>query len=165
MPEPEENSASFAAHTLVLDGRFLNRGFWVYVVDVQAPAFRFLYVGRTGDSSSPYAASLFSRLSRHLDPRSSAKGNALLRHITKLGIDPSLCAMDVIGIGPIFSERADFDDHCVVRDKVAALEHGLALALRHRGYSVIGTHSGPAPVEERLLNSIVAMVESKLKRA
>jgi hypothetical protein len=49
------------------DGRLLPRGFWLYVCRVESNTGALVYVGRTGDSSSVNAASLFSRVSRHLE--------------------------------------------------------------------------------------------------
>jgi len=62
------------AYSIKFDGRLLDRGFWLYVIDIHGPADRHLYVGRTGDSSSPNAASPFSRIGQHLDPRHGPRG-------------------------------------------------------------------------------------------
>ena len=45
--------------TVTLDGAMLRRGFWLYVWEITTPnGEKVLYVGRTGDSSSPNAQSL-----------------------------------------------------------------------------------------------------------
>ena len=54
------------------EGALLERGFWLYVWRVRQESREVLYVGRTGDSSSRFAASPFSRLSQHLDIRPKA---------------------------------------------------------------------------------------------
>jgi hypothetical protein len=52
-----------ATYTVVLDGRTLQRGFWLYVWEVTTPnGAKLLYVGRTGDSSSINAQSPFNRM-------------------------------------------------------------------------------------------------------
>ena len=49
---------------LMLDGKLLKRGFWVYVWKIITKDDQvFYYVGRTGDSSSCNAALPFSRMS------------------------------------------------------------------------------------------------------
>jgi hypothetical protein len=46
--------------SVTLDGAMLRRGFWLYVWEIKTPDGKdVLYVGRTGDNSSPYAQSLF----------------------------------------------------------------------------------------------------------
>jgi hypothetical protein len=50
-------------YMIALDGGVLRRGFWLYVWEVIAPTREgFLYVGRTGDSSSANAQSPFNRM-------------------------------------------------------------------------------------------------------
>lgn len=58
---------SASTQIVAFDGAFLRRGFWLYVWEVVAPdGAEYLYVGRTGDSSSPYAQSPFVRMGQHL---------------------------------------------------------------------------------------------------
>ncbi len=147
------------AYSIRFDGRVIQRGFWIYVVDIQWPKGRALYVGRTGDSSSPNAASPFSRMGQHLDLRSSAKGNALLRNLRREGIDPAGCQMEMIAVGPLFPEEASFDSHRTVRDRMAALELGLADALSARGYRVLGTHAASAAPDVSMLTEVLRLVE------
>ena len=53
--------------TVTLDGAMLRRGFYLYVWEIAPPKEdKVLYVGRTGDSSSPNAQSLFNRLGQNL---------------------------------------------------------------------------------------------------
>jgi hypothetical protein len=64
-----------ALHQLSLPGAMLARGFWLYVWEVTTTSGeKWLYVGRTGDSSSPNAQSPFARLSQHLSQ--NPRGNA-----------------------------------------------------------------------------------------
>ena len=153
------------SYSISFDGKVLGRGFWIYVVDVGTAEGRHLYVGRTGDSSSANASSPFSRIGQHLDFRSNAKGNALARNLRAAGVDPSGCRFEMIAIGPVFPEEKDFASHCPVRDKVAALEHGLASALRARGYRVLGKHSAPCAADQQVLAELVAIVEARLASA
>src|SRR2546430_5631539 len=74
------------SYSIKFDGRVLERGFWLYVIDIFTPEGRRLYVGRTGDSSSCNAGSPFSRIGQHLDCRANAKGNALARNLRAVGI-------------------------------------------------------------------------------
>lgn len=51
-------------HELTFTGSFLRRGFWLYAwVIIAADHQVYVYVGRTGDSSSLNAQSPFSRMS------------------------------------------------------------------------------------------------------
>ena len=123
---------------------------------------RYLYVGRTGDSSSANAASPFNRIGNHLDFRPNAKGNALTRNLRQIDIDPSQCMFEMIAIGPVFPEAPDFASHCPLRDHVAALEKGLAMALQQRGYSVLGNHSSAISADPQELEKILILVEVRL---
>ena len=52
---------------VTLDGAMLRRGYYLYVWEISPPdGNKVLYVGRTGDSSSPNAQSLFNRLGQNL---------------------------------------------------------------------------------------------------
>ena len=152
------------AYSIKFDGRVLDRGFWLYVIDILAPEGRRLYVGRTGDSSSSNAASPFARIGQHLDRRVNAKGNALARNLRAVGINPSVCSMEMIAIGPIFPEESVFALHKPVRDKMASLERALALALRQRGFTVLGKHSASREPEAAKLAGVLRLVGKKLAR-
>ena len=150
------------AHTISFPGAVLERGFWLYVVEVRGPEASHLYVGRTGDSSSPHAGSPFSRIGQHLDVRANAKGNALGRNLRAAGVDPGACVLQMIAIGPLFPEQADFEAHRPVRDLVGALEAGLAQALRKKGHTVLGKHPPKGSVDEGQLANILGLVEERL---
>lgn len=149
-------------YSIKFDGKILNRGFWLYVIDIRSPVGRYLYVGRTGDSSSANAASPFNRIGNHLNFRPNAKGNALTRNLRQIDVDPSQCTFEMIAIGPVFPEASDFASHRPLRDQVAALEKGLATALRRRGYNVIGNHLSSISADPQKLEKILAIIKDKL---
>jgi hypothetical protein len=151
-------------YSIKFEGKVLNRGFWLYVIDIRSPMGQHLYVGRTGDSSSANAASPFARIGHHLDFRPNAKGNALARNLGQVGIDPSHCVFEMIAIGPVYPEERDFASHRPVRDRVAALEKGLAVALRQRGYSVLGNHSAALSADQHEVETLLNLIEAKLSR-
>lgn len=151
------------AYSIRFPGSVLDRGFWLYVIDVRGPSGRHLYVGRTGDSSSPHAGSPFSRIGQHLDRRANAKGNALARNLRAAGVEAGACDLEMIAIGPLFPEAPDFDAHKPIRDRMGALERATATALRKRGYTVLGKHSGSNDVDAPQLEAILALVEHRLK--
>ena len=55
-----------STHTLTLPGAMIERGFWLYVWRIKSPVGKLLYVGRTGDNSSPNAAALERELAAAL---------------------------------------------------------------------------------------------------
>lgn len=125
---------------LNFDGRILLRGFWLYIWRVTSLDDTVLYVGRTGDSSSPYASSPFVRIGRHLDSRENAKSNTLRRRLIEKDFVPEECQFEFTAFGPIFPEQNNSADHRILRDQTGALEAMLANELRARGYNVIGVH-------------------------
>ena len=122
---------------LTLPGAMLARGFWLYVWEVtDCSGKKWLYVGRTGDSSSPNAQSPFARLSQHLG--SNRRGNALRRNLTSAGVDVDSCAsFELTCYGPILPECSDMDLHRPSRDIMAGLEKGLRDALHEAGYNLL----------------------------
>src|SRR4051812_14536535 len=113
--------------TVSLDGEMLRRGFYLYVWRITTPEGEtVLYVGRTGDSSSPHAQSLFNRLGQNLGTLANA--SMVRNNLEKRGIAPVKCQFDMVGFGPIFEEAPgkDMATHKPVRDKVAAAEKQLA---------------------------------------
>ncbi|MBN2562787.1 MAG: hypothetical protein JXQ75_17830 [Phycisphaerae bacterium] len=148
-----------SAMRMSFSGRLLARGFWLYVWRIQSPRGLVLYVGRTGDSASPYASSPFNRIGQHLDFRPKARGNALARQLKAAGIDPLECQFDMVAIGPIFAEQQSMEAHRPYRDKMAALEQALAELLRQRGYAVLGQHACHKPLDERLWSQIGITLE------
>ena len=136
------------------NGAILARGFWLYAWRITCGEVQFFYVGRTGDSSSQYAASPFSRLGQHLDVRATATANMLLRHVRKEGLDPTHCNYELVAFGPIFPEQLDLATHRLHRDRIAPLENQLAELLRARGFRVVGKHGSKRAVDPDLLSQI-----------
>lgn len=149
-------------HELTFGGAFLERGFWLYIWRVTEAQHLFLYVGRTGDSSSKYAASPFARLGQHLDVRPKATANMLLRHVRARGLDPVRCTYELIAVGPIFSEQKSLLEHRKHRDIVAPLEAALAQHLRSKGHDVVGTHSSKHPVDSKLFSQVLKELNGRI---
>lgn len=141
-------------YTLTLPGPMLQRGFWLYVWRVVVPdGNELLYVGRTGDNSSPNASPAYIRFGQHLGTAKTQ--NALRRHLTGRGIAPEACReFDLVAHGPVHPEvekPADFDhkdaetrlalmaQHVPLRDIVGAMEKRLADDLDAAGYEVMNT--------------------------
>lgn len=147
--------------SMSFDGQLLKRGFWLYVWEIEGPLSTYLYVGRTGDSSSPHASSPFNRIGQHLDPRSSAKGNALGKQLQKAGVNCLDCRFEMVAIGPIFPEQATFDAHVPARNRMAAIERSIADELRQRGHVVLGTHPRAEKPDECILDQIRKILNAR----
>lgn len=142
-----------ATHRLSLPGPMLRRGFWLYVwqVDVPGEGEPLLYVGRTGDNSSPNASAPYTRMGQHLGQAKSQ--NALRKHLERRGLALEECSYTLICHGPIHPEveRPDtveerrarrnelFARHLPFRDEVGAYERDLAASLAEAGYDVLNT--------------------------
>jgi hypothetical protein len=148
---------------LTLPGPMLRRGFWLYIWRViLADKRELLYVGRTGDNSSPNASPPYIRMGQHLG--SIKNQNALRSHLIKRGVKPEECrAFDLIAHGPIYAEVVkpnDFDhadkvarltlmkSHLPLRNIVGAMEKRLAGELSAAGYTVVNTVRWPHTVED-----------------
>ncbi|WP_427450583.1 hypothetical protein [Litorimonas sp. WD9-15] len=143
-----------ATHTLTLPGAMLARGFWLYVWQIDTPKGEYLYVERTGDSSSPRANPPFTRMSQHLGRKK--KSNALKRNLLKkAGVDAEDCELfDLIMHGPIFDEIPHIgtrdermEKHKPLRDIVAAMEKQLERDLREAGYNVLNVVHSRKPLD------------------
>lgn len=141
-------------HRISFHGGLLERGFWLYAWLLRSGDDKAVYVGRTGDSSSQFAASPFSRLSQHLDVRPSATANMLLRQVRNLGWDPLTCEYELAAFGPIFPEQANLEEHRVKRDIIAPLETALATLFREQGFKVVGSHGKTRDTDPRLLKQV-----------
>jgi hypothetical protein len=141
-------------HRLQFSGAILERGFWLYTWRIRDSGKEFFYVGRTGDSSSQFAASPFSRIGQHLDVRPKATANMLLRHIRTLKLDPLTCSYELIALGPIFPEQPTLALHRKYRDQIAPLEGALADMLRASGRVVVGTHGSTHKADPRLIAEV-----------
>ena len=128
------------SHSMKFEGALLKRGFWLYVWEIKGDTSHHVYVGRTGDSSSPHAQSPFKRIGQHLEISPTAKGNALGRQLRKAGVSHEGCTFEMLAIGPIFQEQASFEEHVPMRDQMAALERATADYLKELGYIVLGAH-------------------------
>ncbi len=141
-------------HHLKFSGAILERGFWLYAWRIRCGDREFFYVGRTGDSSSKYAASPFLRLSQHLDVRPKAAANMLLRHVRALKLDPLTCTYELLAFGPIFPEQTTLELHRKFRDQIAPLETALAAFLRSGGHEVVGTHGSKGEPDPQLVAEV-----------
>lgn len=90
-----------STYRLTLPGAMLRRGFWLYIwrVEVQGESEPWLYVGRTGDNSSPNASAPYTRMGQHLG--SLENQNALRRHLVGKGLTLEECTFHLISHGPI----------------------------------------------------------------
>jgi hypothetical protein len=140
---------------LSLPGAMLARCFWLYVWEVTAAdGTKWLYIGRTGDSSSPNAQSPFVRLSQHLGQ--NPKSNALRRNLVKAGVDVGACrSFKLTACGPILAEQANMERHRPLRDKMAALEKGLSDALELAGYLTVNKVNSHKPMDQQLLRQVL----------
>ena len=141
-------------HRISFEGGLLERGFWLYAWLIQSGPDNVVYVGRTGDSSSQFAASPFNRLGQHLDVRPSAKANTLLRQVKNLGWNPLKCRYELVAFGPIFPEQADLDSHRAKRDIIAPLETKLAQLFKDAGFKVVGSHGKQQTVDPELSRQV-----------
>jgi hypothetical protein len=141
-------------HQLTFDGAMLQRGFWLYVWEITLPdSTTCLYVGRTGDSSSPHAQSPFSRLTQHLG--TNTKANALRRNLKARGVDANQCrSFELIAFGPILPEVEDPAHHPMARDRIASLEKALCDALHQSGYDVLNRVFCRKPLNQELWNIV-----------
>lgn len=134
-------------HSLTLPASMLRRGFWLYVWVVDTPKGEMLYVGRTGDNSSPHAAAPYTRMGQHLG--FAKNQNALRKHLADQGLQAEDChKFDLVAFGPLYDEiekreglsRKDLMTlHMPLRDVVGALEKALAEELKAAGYNVLNT--------------------------
>ncbi|QUS36368.1 hypothetical protein [Falsirhodobacter algicola] len=133
-------------HSFTLPAAMLERGFWLYVWRVRVGNRQLLYVGRTGDNSSPFETAPYTRMGQHLGKQKNQ--NALRRHLEVKGIRPEQCdAFDLIAHGPIYPEIAKQDEahpelmelHKPFRNRVGAMEKMLAEGLAAAGYEVMNT--------------------------
>ena len=164
---------------LTFDGPMNERGFWLYVWKIHHPEKGdLLYVGRTGDSSSPNAASPIKRMGQHLDPKS--KGNMLHRKLKKRCIEPVSCPnFELVSYGPLFAEvefdgdepkdkvaarKALMEKHKTPRDIVGALEKALADTLQSVGYEVMNQVNGKSDTKSRLWHEVLAAFEHDLPK-
>ncbi|MBI2982182.1 MAG: hypothetical protein HYY44_07840 [Deltaproteobacteria bacterium] len=147
------NDMTSALYKIAFDGRFLERGFWLYVWEITPPrGEKLYYVGRTGDSSWIAAQSPFSRMSQHLG--FTKKSNTLRKHLESQRVNPQRCKFLLIAYGPVLREESRQQNHYKSRDKIAACEKALAKAMRDRGYEVINEVRSLKPLDKRLFSKV-----------
>jgi hypothetical protein len=143
------------------DGTVLRRGFWLYVWDITVPdGNHVLYVGRTGDNSSPYAQALLWRVERNAGENATTQ--MVRKHLLSREIDVFGCHYRVVGHGPIFEQVAgkDFAAHKPLRDKVGALEKRLADDLKAAGYDVMNSVTWKPPLDAELYDLVRTAFEA-----
>lgn len=158
-------------HKLSLPPSMLKRGFWLYAWRVVTPDDQELvYVGRTGDNSSPNASPAYIRMGQHLG--SAATQNALRKHLVNRGIAPEACqSFDLVAHGPIYPEvekpenfshedqllrKQLMEKHIPFRDIVGAMEKQLAEDLGKVGYTLLNTVKWRHKVDAELWKPIRA---------
>ena len=140
-------------HQIVLPGAMLARGFWLYVWEADTPRGPLLYVGRTGDNSSPFATPPYQRMGQHLGHQPTQ--NALRKHLKLREIEAEHCtSFKMTTFGPLFEQQPNMELHRGPRDIVAALEKKLADALAAAGYDVLNTVRCKAPLDLKLWNDV-----------
>lgn len=159
---PSNATSSANLHRLTLPGPMLQRGFWLYVWRVQTHKGERLYVGRTGDNSSPNATAPYTRMGQHLGFLKNQ--NSLRRWLIKDGVEPESCGMfDLIAYGPIFPEIGKRDClnrdelmllHIPVRDQIAGLEKKLRDALVAAGHEVLNVVNSNKPYDAAQWNVV-----------
>ena len=155
-------------YSMTLPGGMLERGFWLYVWRVATPKGEKLYVGRTGDNSSPYATAPYTRMGQHLG--FSKAQNSLRRLLLEQGIQPEACeSFKLISHGAIFPEIEGHDEleraelmerHIPFRNVVGAMERELATSLKAAGYDVLNKVSWRHPHDEKLWATVRAAFAS-----
>ncbi|MCJ7515479.1 MAG: hypothetical protein MUO89_05880 [Dehalococcoidia bacterium] len=142
-----------STHRISFDGGLLQRGFWLYIWRVHTSKGEFLYIGRTGDSSSPHATPPYQRMGQHLGHQKAQ--NMLRQNLEKQGIEPELCiSFELIAYGPMFPEAKDMAAHRIPRDIMAALEKKLADALIESGYNVLNIMNCRKTLDKNLWNEV-----------
>ena len=127
---------SASIYCLIFEGAMTERGFWLYVWRVTSSDNReLLYVGMTGDTSSPNAASPFGRMGQHLDPK--ALGNALFQYLEKHNVPAKGCKFELIAYGPVFCEAPNMAEHKEPWSRISSVEKALRDALVSVGYKVM----------------------------
>ena len=150
-------------HELNISGELLQRGFWLYVWEIQTPNKSLLYyVGRTGDSSSLNAQSPFNRMGQHLGFKNAS--NVLRRHLESKKIVPEACQFRLISHGPILKESKNKDEYRKRRDIIAAMEKALADEMTAVGYNVINTVNCRRKLDAKKFASVRASFALQFKK-
>ena len=144
---------SASINYLTFEGAMTERGFWLYVWRVTSSDNReLLYVGMTGDTSSPNAASPFKRMGQHLDPK--ALGNALFQYLKEHNVPSQRCTFELIAYGPVFPEATSMGEHKEPWSKVASVEMALRDALVSVDYKVMNPVNSRQPLDAGLWDEV-----------
>lgn len=154
-----------ATYSVCLPGHLLRRGFWLYVWEVRFGKKTVYYVGRTGDSSSRYASSPMSRLGQHLSVQASATANMLIRNLRTNKIDPYRSVFQMFAFGPLFGEQRNLTEHRKYRNIMAPIERDLAIHLKERGLTVLGSHPRKGKADRKLLSRVTRQFDLLVRRA
>lgn len=144
-------------YTIELPGGILRRGFWLYVWEVRTPEDdQLLYVGRTGDNSSPNAASAYNRMGQHLGTQKAT--NMLRKALEKRGVAIDECAYRFVAHGPFLAEdpKREMQSHEPLRNLAGSLEKALAESLVAVGYEVMNTVSWRWPLDDEAFAGVQA---------
>ena len=145
--------------SLLLPGGMIERGFWLYVWRIESPLGELLYVGRTGDSSSPNASDPFTRMGQHLGKND--RQNVVRKYLKRRGTSPEECAsIRLIAYGPMFPEVNDWDEHRERKNKTAALEKALAETLKQRGYDLLNKVHSSHTIDAELWRKLCTALSS-----
>jgi hypothetical protein len=145
---------SFKGYEMSFEGEVLQRGFWLYVWEIVFSQKTYIYVGRTGDSSSPHASSPFNRIGQHLDFRANARGNSLAKRLMEAKVDPKRSKFRMLALGPLFKEQNLFEAHKPYRDQMATFEYETAEYLRTMKFNVLGTHQKGTAVSPNVVEEL-----------
>jgi hypothetical protein len=145
-------TSTTGTYALTLAPALLEEGFWLYVIKIKTKENQeYLYVGRTGDTSSPNSAAPIKRLSQHLG--SNKNNNSLQRHIDV----KQMSDLEFIAHGPVFPAEKHLEEESreikMARHKeplgnISALECKLAQELKNAGYNVLNEVRSNATLNE-----------------
>ncbi|MGQ3354438.1 MAG: hypothetical protein ACT6XY_03810 [Phreatobacter sp.] len=170
---------TIGTYKLTLPPAMLQRGFWLYAWRVVAPdGSELVYVGRTGDNSSPNASPAYIRMGQHLG--SAETQNALRKHLRNRGIAPESCrSFELVAHGPIYPEVEKpesfshedkllrlqlMEKHIPLRDIVGSMEKQLALDLKAAGYALLNTVKWSHTIDPELWKPVRAAFEPHFPR-
>lgn len=154
--------------------RVLQRGFWLYVLELRIDGETWHYVGRTGDNGHLTASDPFSRLAMHVQTR---LGHGKVNTFNQLGHRKALppvsgwqmesCVFH--SYGPIFHEEIKDDSerkdrHLAKRLKIAPLENHLNRAMRAASYNVLNNAGRDKKYDQKIWLGIHAAFAAKFDR-
>lgn len=152
--------------SVTFSGEMLARGFWLYVWVVTADDdSEYLYVGRTGDNSSPFAQSPYRRMGQHLGVGDKNTTNMLRRNLANVNVDASRCkSFEMVAYGPILPEASNMEEHIPRRNVIAAMEKELRDVLHSAGYTVLNRVSCKHPLDRTHWNKVLEVFSEKFPK-